>query len=226
MLYLTWVLARSIDNPRSFQNEFLIKKPYLVMTGIWAFGLSSWAIIIYSLGGIPEYTMAPVFIGLSQTLTNFFLWTCVDIALLVLSGYLIIRIQIKRIQSRKKNKNRYCCSHFLRLKYWFISLFKLRKGEALQAMNEKREALRKAKEAKAKERDIYWLVMLRFAVQAIVFLVQWITPSLLNVISPLVAVPVDVSNYIYWLTYTPCFTGLTFLQLYLINNFILKIITN
>ena len=50
------VRLRSLQSPKNFEKELLIKYPVITMTGFWLSGLATWAPIVFNFG-LNEYTL-------------------------------------------------------------------------------------------------------------------------------------------------------------------------
>ena len=107
MLYASYARLRSIVAPNSYRNEFLMKRPYLVMLGLWIFGLIIWIPITLSYGVI-DYTLEinyePVYL---YSIFNLFSWALPLIAIFFLSIYIYSLLHMRNINSKKYylNKN-------------------------------------------------------------------------------------------------------------------------
>ena len=183
---------RSIKAPSTFKNEYLIKKPYILIIIFWAVGLLIWIPIVNVLGTI-EYSTSVKYNSLYiQLITNIFTWLIIDILILVLSIYFLVLIRIKSI-NMKKYKSRKINSDSISKRITRIFSFNSSKNVQM-----------------TKRRDVYTEAQSRFLIITSFFFIQWIIPSLANILSSLSDIDNDLAGIIYWLTYTVCFTGLYF----------------
>ena len=113
MLFMTYVRLRSIQAPKNYKNEYVIKNPIKIMIGIWAFGLGFWTPIVIHFG-ISEYScdpnLAPFYL---TSILNFFLWFTPLFAILVLSIQIlyILHARSKIPRSTGVKASRYEPSH-------------------------------------------------------------------------------------------------------------------
>ena len=192
MLYIIYMTLRSIKAPSTFKNEYLIKKPYILIIIFWAVGLLIWIPIVNVLGTI-EYSTSVKYNSLYiQLITNIFTWLIIDILILVLSIYFLVLIRIKSI-NMKKYKSRKINSDSISKRITRIFSFNSSKNVQM-----------------TKRRDVYTEAQSRFLIITSFFFIQWIIPSLANILSSLSDIDNDLAGIIYWLTYTVCFTGLYF----------------
>jgi hypothetical protein len=106
MLYASYARLRSILDPNNYRNEFLMRRPYLVMLGLWIFGLSIWIPITLSYGVI-DYTLEinydPYYL---YSVFNLFSWALPLSAIFFLSIYIYILLHLRKIYSKKYHLNK------------------------------------------------------------------------------------------------------------------------
>lgn len=106
MLYMSYIRLRSIQSPKHYLNEKLIKRPILMMVSFWAISLTIW-IIIVSVFELDEFSLDVAFDRNTQYISlfiNFIGWFMPLILILIYSiqTVLFLRKRSKRIDHRRK----------------------------------------------------------------------------------------------------------------------------
>jgi hypothetical protein len=107
MLYASYARLRSLYDPNNYRDEFLMKRPYLVMLCLWIFGLTVWIPITLSYGVIDyslEINFEPFYL---YSIFNLFSWALPLIMIFFLSIYIYCLLQLRKNYSKKYylNKN-------------------------------------------------------------------------------------------------------------------------
>jgi hypothetical protein len=185
MLYMCWVRLRSIKAPRTFKNEFLIRKNHSVMILLWFIGLGTWIPITFAFGTYEfsnEVAIHPLYL---VTVINFFTWF-IPVAFVVLYGVLII-IELNHRRNVKKQK-----------RMTTIATSTMSETNSMAAMSG----------FSGKFRRPIFGPQAKFQLIIISFWVQWSLPCVITLINPICneCINSNVTAYFYWLTYTVCFT--------------------
>jgi hypothetical protein len=100
-LYLCYVRLRSIQNPRGFQTEKLIKKPYFCLLIIWLLGVLIWSSIVIGFGIVDtkkiKINFAPTYIQAVFVSLLWLLPLCLTLAIAVRFIYLLDKLEKKKI---------------------------------------------------------------------------------------------------------------------------------
>lgn len=104
MLYLCWSRLRSIQNPKNFHQEFLLKHPEITMLLIWLISALIWAPQVFVFGLI-EHTLHLNIDSVELKLTNTILfWFLPMLGILVVSSLILIYLKISQ-RRKEKFKN-------------------------------------------------------------------------------------------------------------------------
>ena len=136
-----------------------------------------------------------------QSVFNLIFWLLIVILIIISSIYLVVIIQVKRNQKKGKGRK---FSEAFNLKNIYNNMNMARKN------SESSTAIIRKKSIDVRERkDPYKAALIRFTIIIFVYLLQWTGPCFITVLNPLCnnCVPLEVSLFFYWLTYTVCFTG-------------------
>ena len=105
IFYANYARLRSIQRPKGYEREFLLKRPYLIMVLIWIFSISSWAIIVNSFGiskNDSSINFQPLYL---ISVFNFFPWCLLLIAILVLATYIYFLLFAKEKAKRSYHRD-------------------------------------------------------------------------------------------------------------------------
>lgn len=106
MLYLSWSRLRCIQNPRTYHNEFLLKRPYLIMLFIWLMGFSIWTPLVFVYDVEFSSLRVKYLFNLEKFLFSFFFWFSPLLGIPIVSG--IIFYHLKKQQNRKIQLRNIC----------------------------------------------------------------------------------------------------------------------
>jgi hypothetical protein len=108
MLFISWARLRSIQAPKSFDKELLLKKPIVIMVCIWTVGLGFWASTSFLFGTL-DYTIdvdfKPEWVKLAFNIAT---WFIPLFSILVISVYVIYLLLVRhnsKISMSKGTKN-------------------------------------------------------------------------------------------------------------------------
>jgi len=182
MLYMSYVRIRSFRSPRGYTSEFLIKKPWMVMTSFWIIGILVWTPITFAFS-TKDFTVDVNYMPYYLiTIFNFISWCSILLLTLFLS---IIVIHELSIRKRKRQE---------------LLDFK---SASLNAPIGNSIALRTNGSFRPRKRfRIRFDFQKKFYLIIFSFWTQWIIPCFVTLLQPCNCVPEIVSNSIYWLTYT------------------------
>jgi hypothetical protein len=190
MLYMCWVRWRCIAAPKSFNSEFIIRKPITMCCLIWACGLGTWTIISTRFGIMPDTFAVQFNPSFLKNILNIFFWLTPLLLISILSVFIFVRLN-------KASKNKKA----------------LAKNKTLEnTTTHKSSTLSKTSHKKKKEASM--TPHIRFLTLIIIYQIQWYIPCLLvivdgscNCVSP------DVLTSIYWLTYSVLLTDPIFIYI-------------
>ena len=214
MFYISWILIRSIKKPKGFKNEFLIKKRISIIITFWIIGLFVWipVVLIY---GTRDFTLKinfnPRYVS---CIINFFTWFLFLIFIFMHSVYLIYliyKLNAKRkmvfkelaaqLPQSKSTDNKLSALSLLCSTFFYLFIDFIHRWNIFINQNK------------------FYKVQIRFLFIIISFWVQWIIPCILNIISSsFINFPYEISNSVYWLTYTACMTDP--IMMFIFNNII------
>ena len=106
IFYAVYAKVRSIKNPKCYDREFMLKRPYILMALIWVYGLGLWSIIVWNFGlHIYSFDVEfhPKWI---KAIINIFSWLIWLIAILVITIYLYVLLLEKKKFSNKVNQKK------------------------------------------------------------------------------------------------------------------------
>jgi hypothetical protein len=199
MLYMSYIRLRSIQSPRHYSNEFLIKSPALMMLSFWAVSLLTWFIIVVIIG-LNEFSLSVAFDEKTryiQFAIYFIGWFLPLMLILIFSiqiiKYLVLKSQRTTNQRQMINNSR--------------DLMTITNNPTIDtnktSINDSKK-LRLKKVFRFKPQTIFLIIISTFWL-------QWIPPCILTLIQPICndCINIDLYNDIYWLTYT-------------VRNFIIK----
>jgi hypothetical protein len=194
MLYMIYATIRKLKAPRTFKQEFLLKKPYLVMGVFWLIGLVTWITITFCFD-VKEFHITPDYQPIYlQTIFNFFSWFLIDVFILILTLYMVWLTFIHNCRNRQNNE--IPSSNDLTIESKKRSFFFCR-----CSLNSKSYSLDQSEEKSRIE--------LSFFIIMVTFLVQWFIPCFMILVDPICScIAYDVEHVLYWFTYTVCFTGM------------------
>ena len=100
MFYITYVRVRSIQAPKTYNKELLMRRPEAVMACIWAFGLGVWTPIILSFG-IKDFSCeVNIEMEFLVPLLNILLWFTPLFSILITA---LVLISLLRKNSQRKS---------------------------------------------------------------------------------------------------------------------------
>ena len=105
MFYASYARLRSLKNPKGYNQELLLKKPFLVMGFIWIFSLGIWGIILAIIGDKP-YTLIVNFEPFYLTSIFNFPWLFFIVGVLVLAAMISIFLFEKAAKDKKKRSRK------------------------------------------------------------------------------------------------------------------------
>jgi hypothetical protein len=190
MLYMSWARYRSIQSPRNYSKELLMKNPCIVIILIWFIGIAIWlpsTLIFGTLDYKTELNFQPPY---AKLLMNVIFWFLPLFFILVLSIFIIVKL-LKRKNTRSKRN--------------FIL--------ARVSLNTGHTSFHNSISFKFKRNMLNMLdsltldAKIKFTVIILTFWVQWMPPCFLRILeSACDCIPESISIRIYWLTYTVCLT--------------------
>lgn len=109
MTYACYAKLRSIQSPKGYKREYLLRKPYLVIMIIWLFSLIVWTSFSFGFG-LSNYKLIVNFRPFFYvTIANFLLWFMPLVIIFVLAIYIFVLILTKAKRSKnfllKRNDN-------------------------------------------------------------------------------------------------------------------------
>ena len=100
MLYMSYVRLRSIQSPRTYQIEVLIKKPWLVMLAFWALGLGFYIPVTFGFG-VHDFSVSVQYSPPYLTsIFNFFTWM---IPMILNAIFALLVMRELHLRNKKKN---------------------------------------------------------------------------------------------------------------------------
>jgi hypothetical protein len=199
MLYMSYIRLRSIQSPKHYSNEFLIKSPVLMMLSFWVVSLLTWFIIVLVIG-LNEFSLSVAFDRKTQYIQfviYFIGWFSPLMLILIFSiqiiKYLIIKSKRTSVQRQMINNSR--------------DLMTITNNPTIDtnktSINDSKK-LRLEKFFRFKPQTIFLIIISTFWL-------QWIPPCILTLAQNICnnCINIDLYNDIYWLTYT-------------VRNFIIK----
>jgi hypothetical protein len=101
MAYMSYARLRSIQSPKGFKDEFLLKKPRLIILGFWIFGFTFYPIILIVFG-TQEFTASINYQPESmKSIVDIIFWFSPLAAITILS--VIFWVLLKKRQKNKKS---------------------------------------------------------------------------------------------------------------------------
>ena len=202
MAYMSLARLRCIQAPKAFTQEFLMRKPCLVMLSIWIFSLGFWSFVVFGFG-VPEYTnwvlYDPAYVKL---ILNFFFWFIPMMMIISFAGLTIYLLVIRRRKKMSKSKR----------------ISKLRnEGESVKTRsvaNTTTSSVRTGFSSLASIKSLIRSVMsalcspeIKFMIIILTYWLQWAPPCFATMLQPLCnCIPDSTYAAIYWVTYTVCMT--------------------
>ena len=104
MLYASYARLRSIQNPKGYQREFMLKRPYHFMEIIWVFSLVLWGAIVNGFGVI-QFSNNTNFQPFYWTTITNLLWFGLLLAILIVAIVIYVFLR-QRAQKGKKHINK------------------------------------------------------------------------------------------------------------------------
>jgi len=101
MAYMSYGRLRSIQSPKAFKDEFLLKKPRLVILGFWIFGFTVYPIILLICGTREFKTSINYQPEAMKSLVDILFWFSLLAAITILS--VIFWLLLKKRQKNKKS---------------------------------------------------------------------------------------------------------------------------
>lgn len=213
MLYISFVIFRSLKAPFSYRRELLIKHSHLVMAFIWVFGLSIWTIVTVSFGLLDStnrVNYTPIYF---QAILNFILWF-IPLALIIVIAFNIIYIlkQRSRIKSElqftkvEKSTTVYI-NNIATIKKINYFLVEKRASLSPSVFNQKNAKLKPNNVQRAANRRLM-NAHIKYVIIIGTFLAQWLPSCILAIVVPICndCISNEVVSAFYWLTYTVCCT--------------------
>ena len=194
MLYMSWVRLRSIQAPKAYQSEFLIKRPILMMICFWTFGLSIWIPTTFIYGTVDFTTDVNFNPSYIKVIYNIVLWFIPLFSILIVASYIIYILEMR--ERRKKSMSNASS-----------------KGNFTVTFLNTQIASTTSELKPSTYRKIFkYLYRFRLSGQAKFTIIiwtywfEWAPPCVVTILNPLCdfCVPSDVTAVIYWLTYTVC----------------------
>jgi hypothetical protein len=110
MTYACYAKLRSIQSPKGYKRENLLRKPYLIIMSIWLFSLIVWTSFSFGFG-LSNYKLVVNFRPFFYvTIANFLLWFMPLAVIFILAIYIFVLILIKAkrcgnlLSNRNENK--------------------------------------------------------------------------------------------------------------------------
>ena len=211
MVYMTWVLLRSIQAGGTFEQELLMRRPTLVMALIWILGTAQFIPFLF-VYGFEEYTINIEFPPFVEFALNIVTWLSPLLAVAII-GFVIVYILNKRRLAKLKLKriNQTRLRAILANSVQNIgSSNRAGHSEVTAALsaassngfrNRVRLALKLLRSA------INWEVQTRFQIVIISYWLQWLPFCITSIIEPVCnCVPGLLANVLDWFTYSVSLT--------------------
>ncbi len=199
MLYMSYIRLRSIQSPKHYLNEKLIKKPILMMVSFWAINLTIW-IIIVSVFELDEFSLDVAFDQNTQYISlfiNFIGWFIPLILILIYSiqTVLFLRKRSKRIDHRRKKPEQTAAVETVNINRQPITVMSRATLANVPVELNKIKRLRKI---------LHFKPQTVFLIITSTYWIQWTPPCILTLIQTLCNNCIDSTVFgdIYWLTYT------------------------
>jgi hypothetical protein len=199
MLYMSYIRLRSIQSPKDYLNEKLIKKPIFMMVSFWAINLTIW-IIIVSVFELDEFSLDVAFDQNTQYISlfiNFIGWFIPLILILIYSiqTVLFLRKRSKRIDHRRKKPEQTAAVETVNINRQPITVMSRATLANVPVELNKIKRLRKI---------LHFKPQTVFLIIISTYWIQWTPPCILTLIQTLCNNCIDSTVFgdIYWLTYT------------------------
>jgi hypothetical protein len=204
MLFMSWARLRSIVEPTKFKDEFLIRRPKMVMAACWALGLAIWTPVTIAFN-TEDFSASlewnPAFL---QKIINFLFWFSILFAILVLSAKIIFHLYVRS----------------LRKMYLSKKMTKGKRGDASTSIaNNRVSALNptttvtaprstdtstmthRTRVSRFFKKKLVLKPQVRFLMIILIYWIQWFIPCVTALVNGLCeCVPTSISAGIYWLT--------------------------
>jgi len=175
MLYMSYIRLRSIQSPKHYSNEFLIKSPVLMMLSFWAVSLLTWFIIVLVIG-LNEFSLSVAFDGKTQYIqfVIYFIGWFSPLMLILIFSIQIIKYLI--LKSQRTSNQR-------------------------QMINTSTTG---SNNTKFNKRLFRFKPQTIFLIIISTYWLQWIPPCILTFAQNICnnCINIDLYNDVYWLTYT------------------------
>jgi hypothetical protein len=199
MLYMSYIRLRSIQSPKHYLNEKLIKRPILMMVSFWAISLTIW-IIIVSVFELDEFSLSVAFDRNTQYISlfiNFIGWFMPLMLIFYFSveTMIFLRKRSRRITNLRRVNIPENASITVITKRVITS-----KKTTVTSPNEKT----KTNKIKRMKNFFYFKPQTVFLIIISTYWMQWTPPCILTIIQTFCDSCINsiVFGDIYWLTYT------------------------
>lgn len=177
MVYMAFVLLRSVKAPYDFKSELLIKRPKLTVLCIWIIGFTIWTPITLSYGIVPHTLDINFKYPYQKFILSLLFWFMILIVLL------IIGLALMRNINSLKNKR--------------ITVIAETNTKRNKTINNRIKRIR----------SINLHSQLKIVLLVFTFWLQWVIPCTLYLLSSIFDfISDEAMNKVYWLTYTVCLT--------------------
>ena len=184
MLYMSYIRLRSIQSPRHYSNEFLIKSPVLMMLSFWAVSLLIWFIIVFVIG-LNEFSLSVAFDEKTQYIqfVIYFIGWFLPLMLILIFSIQIIKYLVLKSQ-RTTNQRQ------------IINTSSNNQTTTLATTG--------SNNIKFNKRLFRFKPQTIFLIIISTYWLQWIPPCILTFVQNICnnCINIDLYNDVYWLTYT------------------------
>lgn len=200
MFYCCYARLRSLQNPKGYENELLLKKPYVVMGLIWIVWLTYWGIVEGTIGNQP-FTITvnydpPWLVSLLNFPWVFFL--CCNIVCTVIIGKFLFEKASKDKKKRSAKSKTLSESKSNKSGVNTQSSALATQSTLIETYSSLRSTMSKIGQYKV------FTPERKFVIIMVTYIAQWSPPCFLCFTSSFITYDPLIYNGIYWLTYTVC----------------------
>lgn len=190
MFYMSYVRIRSLEAPKSYLDEFLIRHPVYIMISFWVMGLTTWIPVVY-VYGVKEYSL-----DINYGDENYALKISLNIITWLIPLLLILIISIKIV-------------YFLNMRKRNAIVMRAPKKSTIYSGNATTTTISRETWNRRLFKACFnyrFSAQTKFMIIISTYWLQWILPCLLTIINPICGecIPQDIYLAIYWTTFTVC----------------------
>lgn len=206
MIYMTWVLLRSIQAGYTFKREYLMRRPSLVMLAIWSSSMIIYIPFVF-LFGFEEYTIRIDFNPIVEMILNIITWLLPLIGVAGFSFNIVTILNRRRlVKLRLKDYNRQLIKAALSLS--MISTKVENKTQSSSNDHRPSPQLRLVAAVRTLQSIVNWQTQTRFELIILTFWLQWMPFCLVSIIQPACnCVPSILFAVLDWMTYSASLTN-------------------